>query len=103
MRSAIHSSRETGSTMSIKSGTRLLSLVERAIFGWRPFIIAFCLLATLGLAFKAMDLRVNAGFEKMIPLSHEFIQNYMANKAELTSSSNDLRIVVETTRASIFD
>ncbi|UCV17778.1 efflux RND transporter permease subunit [Ferribacterium limneticum] len=89
--------------MIIKKSDMLQSLVERAIFGRRPIIIILCLLVTIGLIFEAASLRVNAGFDKMIPQGHEFIKNYMANKAEITSSSNNLRIVVETTAESIFE
>lgn len=89
--------------MNIQSSGTLKSLIERAIFGRRPVIIILCLIATLGFAFEASSLRINAGFDKMIPLGHEFIKNYVANKANLAAFSNTLRIVVETKGDSIFE
>jgi len=48
------------------------------------------------LGFEATKLRVNAGFEKMIPLEHPYIVNYMAHKDELKGLGNSVRIAVET-------
>ena len=78
-------------------------IAERLLFENRiPVIIVFALL-TAFFAFQALQLKPDASFEKMIPTSHPYIQNYLANKADLASLSNSIRIIVETTDGDIFD
>jgi predicted RND superfamily exporter protein len=79
------------------------SAVERAFFNHRPWVMALCLLITLLLGWQALSLRLNASFEKTIPTQHPYIANYLANKGNLAGQGNAMRIVVETTGASIFD
>lgn len=79
------------------------SAVERAFFNHRPWVMALCLLITLLLGWQALSLRLNASFEKTIPTQHPYIANYLANKDNLAGQGNAMRIVVETTGASIFD
>jgi predicted RND superfamily exporter protein len=79
------------------------SAVERAFFNHRPWVMAVCLLITLLLGWQALSLRLNASFEKTIPTQHPYIANYLANKGNLAGQGNAMRIVVETTGASIFD
>ncbi|QTN27109.1 MMPL family transporter [Rhodoferax sp. AJA081-3] len=81
------------------SGTAL----ERAFFNHRPWVMGICLLITLLLGWQALSLRLNASFEKTIPTTHPYIANYLANKSNLAGQGNAMRIVVETTGASIFD
>ena len=78
-------------------------IAERLLFENRiPVIIIFALL-TAFFAFQALKLEPDASFEKMIPTSHPYIQNYLDNKADLASLSNSIRIIVETTDGDIFD
>jgi predicted RND superfamily exporter protein len=77
--------------------------VERAFFNHRPWVMAICLALTLLLGWQALSLRLNASFEKTIPTQHPYIANYLANKGNLAGQGNAMRIVVETTGASIFD
>ena len=46
-------------------------------------------------ALAATKLTLNASFEKMIPRSHPYIQNYLEHRDELRGLGNALRIVVE--------
>jgi len=79
------------------------SVVERAFFNHRVWVMAVCLLLTLLLGWQATRLRLNASFEKTIPTAHAYIVNYFANKANLAGQTNAMRIAVETTGTSIFD
>ena len=79
------------------------SVVERAFFNHRVWVMAVCLLLTLLLGWQAARLRLNASFEKTIPTAHAYIVNYFANKANLAGQTNAMRIAVETTGTSIFD
>jgi len=77
--------------------------IERVFFNHRPWVMGVCLLITLLLGWQALSLRLNASFEKTIPTTHPYIANYLANKGNLAGQGNAMRIVVETTGASIFD
>src|SRR3989339_1629360 len=77
--------------------------VERVFFNHRPWVMALCLALTLLLGWQALSLRLNASFEKTIPTQHPYIANYLANKGNLAGQGNAMRIVVESTGASIFD
>jgi uncharacterized protein len=79
------------------------SLPERALFNHRPWVIALCLLVTLMLGWQATRLRLNASFEKTIPVSHPYIANYLAQKSNLAGQGNAVRIAVEATQGTIFD
>lgn len=79
------------------------SLLERLIFGRRAWIIGLCLLLTVVLGVSATRLRLNANFEGMLPTEHQYIQNYLQNRAGLKGLSNSLRIIVETKQESIYN
>jgi predicted RND superfamily exporter protein len=51
----------------------------------------------------ATRLSLSASFEKMIPRSHPYIQNYLENRSELRGLGNALRIVVENPKGDIYD
>ena len=78
------------------------SLIERFIFGNRLLLLAFMLLATLFLGWQASKLEVAASFEKMVPAGHEYIQNYLKNRKDLSGLSNVVRITVRARQGDIF-
>ena len=83
-----------------RSGSRL----ERLIFNNRLAVMVICGLITLVLGFLAVTkLTLNASFEKMIPQSHPYIQNYMEHRTDLRGLGNSLRIAVENTKGDIYD
>ncbi|CAG4885133.1 conserved membrane protein of unknown function [Georgfuchsia toluolica] len=78
-------------------------LLERMIFNNRFLLVMACLLLTLLLGYFASRLEINASFEKMMPQSSPFVQNYRANAASLKGLGNSVRIVVENTKGDIYD
>ena len=70
--------------------------LERFIFNNRLAVLLVSLVATLFLGWHATQLPVNASFEKMIPGSHPYIQNFFKHKEALRGLGNSVRIVVET-------
>ena len=83
-----------------QSGSRL----ERLVFNNRRVVIAICAVLTLVLGLLAATrLSLSASFEKMIPHSHPYIQNYLENRSELRGLGNALRIVVENPKGDIYD
>jgi len=87
-------------TFDPHSGSRL----EQLVFNNRRIVIVLCALITLVLGFLAATrLTLNASFERMLPVSHPYIKNYLDNRNELRSLGNSLRIVVENPSGDIYD
>ena len=78
------------------------NLAERVIFNNRTMILLICLIITGFLGFQMTGLELNASFEKMIPLGHPYIANYIDNKEDLKGLGNAVRIAVETTQGDIY-
>ncbi|WP_447740200.1 efflux RND transporter permease subunit [Pseudomonas laurentiana] len=78
--------------------------LERLVFNHRlPFLLCM-LLATLVLGFMALTrLELRPSFDKMLPQSHPYIQNYLENRPSLRGLGNAVRVVVENTQGDIFD
>ncbi|MFZ2990029.1 efflux RND transporter permease subunit, partial [Ideonella sp.] len=70
------------------------SIIERALFNHRGWVLLICLLATVLLGWQATRLQVNASFEKAIPTGHPYIRNYLAHQADLSGLGNAVRIAV---------
>jgi predicted RND superfamily exporter protein len=79
------------------------SLVERALFNHRAIVVLLCALITLLLGWQASRLQLNASFEKTIPTSHPYIQNFLAHQSELSGLGNAVRIAVAKPDGSIYD
>jgi hypothetical protein len=79
------------------------SLAERLLFNHRLVIVVTCLLVTLALGYQAFGLSLNAAFEKMIPVRHPYIANFLEHRAQLAGMGNTLRIAVAHDDGTIFD
>lgn len=77
--------------------------LERLVFNHRVWMIVGCSVLTMLLALQASKLVVNAGFEKMLPHGHPYIQNYLDNQNELRGLGNTIRVVVEHVDGDIFN
>ena len=82
-----------------KSGNKL----ERIVFNYRMVMVLLCALVTLVFGWQIKNIVFNASFEKMIPQSHPYIKNYLANKNELRGLGNSIRVVVENTTGDIYN
>jgi len=81
-----------------QSGTFL----EKLVFNNRLAVVLACVLITLFLGYKAFDIKLQAGFEKMLPKNHPYVMNYQANKGDLKGLGNNLRVVVEVKEGDIY-
>jgi predicted RND superfamily exporter protein len=79
------------------------SLLERGVFNHRRLVMLACVIVTVLLAWCASRVALNASFEKMIPVGHPYIQNYLQHKNDLRGMGNTLRVVVENTQGDVFD
>ena len=77
-------------------------LAERLVFGNRMVVLLLMLVATIFLAWQATQLKVTASFDKMIPTNHEYVQNFLKNRADLTGLGNVVRVTVQAKEGDIF-
>ncbi|MHC6225177.1 efflux RND transporter permease subunit [Pseudomonas sp. X10] len=87
---------------SNSNATRLMNALERVLFHNRVAVLSLFLLASVLLGYKALSLRADASFTRMIPTSHPYIQNYLRFEDVLRPQSNVLRIIVENPEGDIF-
>src|SRR5471032_1043875 len=79
------------------------NLLERIVFNHRLLVMLACAIVTLVLGYVgATRLTMSASFEKMMPQSQPYIQNYLASKAALRGLGNAVRVVVENPSGDIF-
>lgn len=78
-------------------------VMERMIFNNRLLVCLFFLVVSLFLTWKLLTgLRVDASFQKMVPLEHPFIQNMLRHMKEGGGSGNTIRIAVAAKEGDIF-
>lgn len=78
------------------------TFLEKLVFNNRRTVMILCALVTLVLGFQALQIQLQAGFEKTLPKAHEFVINYQENKSDLKGLGNNLRIVVAVKEGTIF-
>ena len=79
------------------------SFVERLLFNNRIIVVLICLVITVILGWQATKLDLNASFEKTLPATQPYIQNYLEYQNELTGLGNAVRIAVENPTGTIYD
>jgi len=99
----MNSARQTLSSASDSFDPRSGSLIERALFNHRHWVLLLCLLTTVLLGWQSGRLELNASFEKMIPTGHPYIANYLDNQKELSGIGNAVRIAVTNRHGDIYD
>jgi predicted RND superfamily exporter protein len=92
---------ELSTTLTEEDG-RLRPALADFVFNNRLVLLLLFVAATVFFGFQTTKLKTDASFEKMIPISHPYVINFLANKADLSSLGNAVRITVETTEGDIF-
>ncbi len=87
----------------MSSSNKFVSFAEKIIFSNRVLILSTLLILCVALTFQAVQVKPEASFEKMLPTNHEFIQNFLSYKKELSNLGNVIRIVVESKNGDIFN
>lgn len=77
-------------------------ILEPLLFGRRRLVLFFFFLATLLFGYQATQLHLDASFQKMVPISHPFIANYLKYETELRPLGNVVRIAVESKHGDIY-
>jgi len=79
------------------------SFIERLVFNNRGLIVIACILATIFLGYYAFNhLKLQAGFEKMLPKNHPYVRNYKENEEHLKGLGNVLRLALQTPEETIY-
>jgi predicted RND superfamily exporter protein len=76
--------------------------LARLLMNTRVLLLLGFIALTIFFGVQMTKLRPEASFEKMIPISHSYIVNFLANRADLSGLGNSVRITVETTEGDIF-
>ncbi|MPV57826.1 RND transporter [Burkholderia sp. HI2761] len=80
---------------------RLVSRLERLFFGHRAIVLAAIGLFTVAMAVFAVQLRMDAGFEKQLPIGHEYIRTFQQYRNDVLGA-NRITVVVRARQGSIW-
>lgn len=81
--------------------TRLVVKLENWLFCHRALFLGVVGVFTAVMAFFAMQLRMDAGFEKQLPIGHEYVKTFLQYRDELFSP-NRLTVVVRARHGKIW-
>ena len=85
--------------MSSKSS--LVRSASDLIFQFRPLVIFFFILATLFMLWSATALKVDAGFNKLLPLDHPYMKTFVKYQEEF-GGANRILIAITVEKGDIF-
>ena len=78
-----------------------ISGLEKLIFNNRRIFLGFFILITLLMAYSVTSLRIDAGFSKLLPLKHEYMQTYVEHRKEF-GGANRVLIALMSKQGDIF-
>lgn len=70
--------------------------LDHFLFGKRPLWLSLFALITIGMAFMAAQLRIDAGFQKQLPLGHEYMKTFVEYEQDFGGANRILVAVVDT-------
>ncbi|HUR40843.1 MAG TPA: MMPL family transporter [Verrucomicrobiae bacterium] len=72
-----------------------LKATEPFVFGKRPWTLGFLIIVTLFMGWQAAQLRPDAGFEKQLPLQHEYIKVFKKYQQDFGGANLVLTAIVQ--------
>ncbi|MEE8234188.1 MAG: RND family transporter, partial [Gammaproteobacteria bacterium] len=72
------------------SDLKIIRSMEEILFSNRPWVIGFFVIVTLFMFSSAMKLKVDAGFSKLLPLQHEYMQTFTKHRQEFGGANRVL-------------
>ena len=69
-----------------ESGHPIATFIDRLVFGRRLLTLAVFVVVTVALAWLATGLRVDAGFTKLLPVEHDYMQTFLEYRDEFGSA-----------------
>lgn len=76
--------------------------VSYFIFHWRKSLLWLFVVITVVLGWSATRLQVSAGFSKMIPLHHEYMQTFLEYQSDF-GGANKILVSLKNTQGNIYD
>mgnify|MGYP000591919760 CR=1 FL=1 len=76
--------------------------IEKLVFNNRMVVLVIFLLVTIFLSYQASKVTPDASLERMIPLEHPYIINFLEHKSDVENLANFIRISVEAKQGDIF-
>ena len=70
--------------------SKIKSTLEKILFSKRPWVIGFFIIITVFMMFSSMNLKVDAGFSKLLPLQHEYMQTFTKHRQEFGGANRVL-------------
>ncbi len=80
---------------------KLISWLENLIFGHRKFFLGIFLVLTIFMAYSATHLRIDAGFTKLLPMQHEYMQTFIEHGKEF-GGANRILVALKVKDGNIF-
>ncbi len=80
----------------------MVKRLENIVFRFRGLILLVLAAFTVYAGYLALDLRLDAGFEKRLPIGHEYIQTFQDHRDELFGS-NRIIVVLKTRQGTIWN
>ncbi|MEZ5540281.1 MAG: MMPL family transporter [Pseudomonadales bacterium] len=77
--------------------------MEKLIFNRRPMWLVIISVLTLYFGFEMTRIKIDARFEKMLPMQHEYLQNMFSRLDDLTQKGLSFKIAIENTQGDIFE
>jgi uncharacterized protein len=72
------------------AGAALLDKLESLLFFYRKTVIVLFSVITLFMLYSALQLRVDAGFSKLLPLEHEYMKTFVKHRDEFGGANRIL-------------
>ena len=85
----------------IPKGGKLIGIIEETVFRFRPLVIGLFALVTLFMIWSATALKVDAGFNKLLPLEHPYMKTFIEYQKEF-GGANRVLIAVTVNEGNIF-
>ena len=80
----------------------LIAVLENLLFAKRRLVVAIFIVLTVLLGWSASHLRIDAGFSKLLPLKHEYMQAFTDHQAEF-GGANQVLIALVAKDGDIYD
>mgnify|MGYP001818637665 FL=1 len=85
----------------IPKGGKLIGIIEETVFRFRLLVIGLFALVTLFMIWSATALKVDAGFNKLLPLEHPYMKTFIEYQKEF-GGANRVLIAVTVNEGNIF-
>jgi predicted RND superfamily exporter protein len=80
----------------------MVTKLENLVFGNRRLVVALFVVLTLFMLYQASNLRIDAGFAKLLPLEHDYMQTYLEYRDEF-GGANRVVIAIRAREGNIFN